>query len=113
MKIRFSIISPDILWQVRQEIEVLRNAVDSGDMDGVDASTAKLVSLTENCHSVDLTEKEWRVFMDRIRKQNPEFQSDYLLQGKVCAEILPAVDANDCVLELPIDEESEQEEPDV
>jgi hypothetical protein len=113
MRIRFSIIRPDILGQVRQDVEALRNAVDSGDMDGVDCSTAKLVALTDNCHSVDLTEEQWRAFLGGIRKKSPEFKSDYLLPGEICSEILPAVDANDCVLELPIDEEHKQEGPNV
>lgn len=104
MKIRFSIIRPDILGQVRHEVEALRKAVDSGDMDGVDCSTEKLVALTDHCHSVDLTEEQWRAFVSGIRKKSPEFKSDYLLPGELCSEIIPAVDANDCVLELPIDE---------
>lgn len=109
MRIRFSIIRPDILAQVRQEVEALRNAVDSGDMDGVDCSTEKLVALTYHCQSVDLTEEQWRAFVGGIREKIPEFKSDYLLPGEICSEILPEVDANDCVLELPIDEEHKQE----
>lgn len=105
MTIRLSIIRPDVLGQVRNEVEELRSSVNAGDMDGVDAATTKLVALTAVCQSVDLTEGEWRVFLDGIRKKNPEFRSSYLLPGEVCSEILPTVSASDFVLELPIDEE--------
>lgn len=109
MKIRFAIVRPDILVQVRAEVDMLQSAVNSGDMDGVDAATAKLVALTADCRSVDLPEEEWRAFLDGIRSRNPAFQSNYLLPGEVCADILPTVAANDFVLELPIDGEAEKE----
>lgn len=102
MKIRFAIVRPDIFAQVRAEVDKLRSAVIAGDMDGVDAATAKLVALTADCRSVDLPEEEWRAFLDGIRSRNPAFQSNYLLPGEICADILPTVAANDFVLELPI-----------
>ena len=109
MKIRFAIVTPDILAQVRADVDMLRSAVNAGDMDGVDAATAKLLALTTDCRSFDLSEEEWRVFLKGIRSRNPAFQSSYLLPGEVCADILPTVAANDFVLELPIDGEREKE----
>jgi hypothetical protein len=109
MKIRFAIVRPDILAQVRAEVDMLRSAVNAGDMDGVDAATAKLLTLTIDCRSVDLSEEEWRVFLDGIRSRNPAFQSNYLLPGENCADILPTVAANDFVLELPINGEAGKE----
>lgn len=109
MKIRFSIISPDIISQVRAEVDMLLCAVNTGNMDGVDTATAKLLELTIDCHSIDLTEKEWRVFLDGVRSKNPEFQSSYLLPGEVCASILPTLTADEFVLELPIDGDMERE----
>ena len=109
MKIRFAIVSPDLLAQVRAEVDMIRSAVNAGNMDGVDAATAKLLALTTDCRSVDLSEEEWRVFLEGIRSRNPAFQSNYLLPGEVCADILPTVAANDFVLELPIDGEAEKE----
>lgn len=44
MKIRFAIVSPDILAQVRLEVDLLLRAVNIGDMDGVDAATAQLLT---------------------------------------------------------------------
>ncbi len=108
MKIRFAIVSPDILAQVRAEVDMLQSAVNAGDMDGVDAATAKLLALTADCRSVDLSEEEWRVFVEGVRSKNPAFQSNYLLPGEVCADNLPTVAANDFVLELPIDGEAEK-----
>lgn len=113
MKIRFAIVCPDLLPQVRAEVDMLRSAVNAGDMDGVDAVTTKLLALTTDCRSVDLSEEEWRVFLGELRSRNPAFQSTYLLPGEICADILPTVAANDCVLELPIDREAEKEITDV
>ena len=109
MKIRFAIVRPEILAQVRDEVGMLRSAVNAGDMDGVDAVTAKLLTLTTDCRSVVLPEEEWRAFLDGIRSRNPAFQSNYLLPGEVCTDILPTVATNDFVLELPIDGEAEKE----
>lgn len=81
MKIRFAIISHDLLAQVRAEVDVLLRAVNVGDMDGVDASTTRLLELTVNCRSIELSEQEWRAFLNEIRVKNPEFESSYLLPG--------------------------------
>lgn len=109
MKIRFSIVSPDILAQVHSEVDMLLSAVNTGDMEGVDIATEKLLLLTADCRSVDLSEEEWRVFLDGIRSKNPAFKSNYVLPGLVCATIFPTVTANDYVLELPIDGDAGEE----
>ena len=103
MKIRFAIVNSDLLAQVRAEVDVLLHAVNSGDMDGVDAATAHLLKLTVDCRSIDLSEDEWRTFLTEIRVKNPDFKSNYLLPGEICTSIFPTVTATDCVLELPID----------
>ena len=103
MKIRFAIVRPEIHAQVHSEVDMLQNAVNAGDMDGVDGATANLLALTADCQSVDLPEEEWRAFLDGIRSRNPAFQSNYLLPSEVCADIFPTVAANAFVLELPID----------
>ncbi|PIX99931.1 MAG: hypothetical protein COZ23_09580 [Hydrogenophilales bacterium CG_4_10_14_3_um_filter_58_23] len=113
MKIRFAIVSLDLLAQVRAEVDILLRAVNSGDMDGVDAVTQHLLELTVDCRSIDLSEDEWRTFLNGIRSKNPAFQSKYLLSGEVCASIFPTITANDYVLELPIDGDSGEEEVDV
>jgi len=113
MKIRFAIVRPDILAQIRAEVDLLRSAVNAGDMDGVDAATENLLALTADCQSVDMPEEEWRAFMDGIRSKNPGFQSNYLLPGEICTDILPTVSPNDYVLELPIDGDAGKEGTDV
>lgn len=113
MRIRFAIISPDILTQVRAEVEILVRAVNAGNMDDVDTATEKLLELTVDCQTVDLSEDEWRAFLDGIRRKNPVFQSNYLLPGEVCTTIFPAVTASDSVLELPIDSDAGEGERDV
>lgn len=113
MKIRLAIVSSDIFAQVRSEVDMLLCAVNVGDMDGVDAATAQLLKLTVDCRSIDLREEDWRTFLNGIRSKNPEFESDYLLPGEVCVSLFPTITASDYVLELPIDEEAEENEIDV
>lgn len=109
MKIRFAIVSSDLLAQVQAEVDVLLRAVNAGNMDGVDAATAHLLKLTADCRSIELSEDEWRTFLNEIRVKNPEFKSNYLLPGDVCGPLFPTIAANDYVLELPIDGEMEEE----
>lgn len=113
MKIRFAIVSSDLLAQVRAEVDVLLHAVNSGDMDGVDAATAHLLKLTVDCRSIDLSEDEWRTFLNEIRVKNPEFKSNYLLPGGICTPLFPVIEDSDYVLELPIDGDMEEEKVDV
>jgi len=83
-------------------------------MDGVDASTARLLELTVDCRSIELSEEEWRAFLSEIRAKNPEFESSYLLPGTICAPLFPNLSvADDYVLELPIDGDMEEEEANV
>lgn len=112
MKIRFAIISPAILSNVQSEVDVLTRAVNAGDMTAVDIATAKLLELTNDCRSVDLSEKEWNAFLAEIRSNNPSFQSGYLLPGELCISIFPAAANGGFVLELPMngdDDEGEEE----
>jgi hypothetical protein len=104
VKVRLAIISPQLLAEVRREVEMLRAAVNAGDMDGVDAVTAKLLTMTARCPSVDLPEKKWREFLGGIRTNDPSFESTYLLPGELCTSVLPTASADDFTLELPIDD---------
>ena len=112
MKVRLSIIGRDLLAQVRRGVDVLVGAVDSGDMEGVDAATSELLGLTAGCRSVELSEAEWRLFLEGVRRADPEFASGYILPGPVCAPVFSDIAAADQVLELPLDsEEGEAGEP--
>jgi hypothetical protein len=113
MKIRFAIVSPDLLAQVRAEVDILLHAVNAGDMDDVDAATTQLVELTVDCRSIELSEDEWRTFLNEIRVKNPEFESNYLLPGEVCASVFPTITANDYVLEIPIGRDTGDDETNV
>lgn len=109
MKIRFAIVNSDLLAQVQAEVDVLLHAVNSGDMDGVDSATAHLLKLTVDCISIDLSEDEWRTFLNEIRVKNPDFKSNYLLPGNICTPLFPAIGDGDYVLELPIDGDMDEE----
>lgn len=113
MKIRFAIVGSDLLAQVQAEIDALLSAVNAGDMDGVDAATALLLKLTAGCNSIDLSEDEWHTFLNNIRLKNPDFKSNYLLPGDICAPLFPSIAVGDYVLELPVDGDMEEEETDV
>ncbi len=103
MRIRLTVIPLDDLDRVRPLVDALRNAVNSGDMDGMDTATEKLTTITATGHSIDLPEEEWRRFLAKIRAKNPEFQSDYLLSGGLCTEYFSKVTSETMVLQLPID----------
>nr|WP_025827243.1 hypothetical protein [Acetobacter persici] len=103
MKIRFAVVRPDLLKQVRAEVEELLHAVNVGDMDGVDMSTTRLIELTIDCTSINLSEQEWCAFLNGIRAKNPDFESTYLLPGIMCAPLFPQISVSgEYVLELPI-----------
>ena len=113
MKIRFVIVSSGLLAQVQAEVDVLLRVVNTGDMDGVAAATARLLKLTADCRSIVLSEGEWRTFLNEIRVKNPDFKSNYLLHGDICAPLFPTIEDGDYVLELPIDGDMEEENVDV
>ncbi|GAB4137612.1 hypothetical protein [Thermopirellula anaerolimosa] len=107
MKIRLAIVTPDLLPHIRGEVEILRNSVDAGDMDAVDAATARLLSLTAECPAIEMSQEEWRHFAASIKSKKPHFEARYLLPSEVFTAILPTITANDTVLELPIDGEAD------
>ncbi|PKG48412.1 hypothetical protein [Halomonas sp. MES3-P3E] len=114
MRIRFAVVSPDLLERVRAEVDVLRRAVNIGDMDGVDTATAHLLELTVDCRSIELSEEEWCTFLNEIRMRIPEFESSYLVPGTIFAPLFPTISvAGNYVLELPIDGDMEEEEVNV
>ena len=104
MRIRLAIIPHDYLARVRPLVDALRNAVNAGDMDGMDAATGKLMDVTAMEHSIDLSEEEWRRFLAEIRATYPAFQSDYLLPGEVCSRLFSNITSETMVLQLPMEE---------
>lgn len=105
MKVRFSIVDPDILTPVRDAVDLLKHAVNNGHMDDIDAATAQLLALTADCQSIDLSEEDWRAFLNGIWKGNPRIESSYLLPGAVCVSLFPTIAADAQILELPMDDE--------
>ena len=101
MKIRLAILPPDELAVVKRLAGDLRTAVNAGDMDGVDAATARLMAVTAKTRSVDITEEEWRGFLAEVRARNAAFQSDYVVPGQLCAQFFPEATADTMVLQLP------------
>lgn len=113
MKIRFAIVSSYLLAKVRAEVDVLLRAVNTGDMARVDSTTENLLKLTADCRSIDLSEDEWRTFLNEIRAKNPNLKSNYLLPGDICTALFSTIEVDDYVLELPIDGDMEEENVDV
>lgn len=104
MKIRLAVIPPDDVAGVLRLTGDLRTAVNTGDMDGVDAATQKLMAVTAKMRSVDITEDEWRRFLIDIRANNAAFQSDYVVSGQLWSRFFPDATADTMVLQLPFDE---------
>lgn len=113
MKVRFVMVTPDLLPPVRAEVAELVRAMDAADLSGMDAATERLLALTAACPAVDLSEAAWRTFLAAARSSHPDFESSYLLPGGVCTAIFPAVGVDDQVLELPIDDGLGEEASDV
>ncbi|WP_413674428.1 hypothetical protein ACEN9H_08695 [Massilia cellulosiltytica] len=113
MKIRMSVVSAALAAEVQSEVDRLRHAVEVGDMDAVDAATARLLTLTVDCRSIELSEEAWRAFTNDIRTRLPAFESNYLLPGTLCASLFPTIGASEQVLELPIDDDADEDEIDV
>ena len=103
-RIRLSLIPPDNQPQLRPHIDALRNAVNSGSMDDINAATNKLLSLTGTEGSVDLSERRWNKHLAKIRKNNPEFQSDYLVPGETYPQLFPNIDSKMKILQLPFNQ---------
>lgn len=104
MRVKLAVIPPDGLTGIMHVVDDLRNAVNTGDMDGVDAATEKLVALTAKTRSVDLSEDEWRRFLADVRAKNTASQSDYLVTGELCTQYFPDATAGTMVLQLPLNE---------
>ncbi|MDD0981104.1 hypothetical protein [Pseudomonas shahriarae] len=106
MKVRFAIVDPDILTQVLAAVDLLKHAVNNGHVDDMDTATAQLLALTAECQSIDLSEEDWRAFVNGVWKGHPRIESSYLLPGAVCVSLFPTIAADAQVLELPMDDET-------
>jgi hypothetical protein len=109
MRIRVTAIPRDFLAHIRPLVDELRNAVNAGDMNGMDAATERLMAATAMEHSIDLSEEEWRRFLAEIRAKNPAFQSDYLLPGEVCSPLFANIASETMVLQLPMGEKDDDD----
>ncbi|GIW92904.1 MAG: hypothetical protein KatS3mg110_0945 [Pirellulaceae bacterium] len=104
MKIRLAIIPPEYLPVVLRLTEDLRNAVNKGDMDAVDALTEKLLAVTATARSTDISEQEWRRFLSEVRARNEVFESNYVVAAQECVPFFPHAAAGTMVLQFPFNE---------
>ncbi len=104
MKIRLAVIPPADLAGFMRLTGDLRRAVNAGDMDAVDAATEKLMDVTAEMRSVDITEEEWRRFLTEVRSENATFQFDYIVPGQLCSQFFAEATADTMVLQLPFTE---------
>ncbi len=104
MKIRLAVIPPDDLADVIRLTGHLRNAVNAGDMDAVEATTEELLAVTAKTRSVDISGAEWRSFLTEVRANNAAFQSDYVVPGRLCSRFFPGETTDAMILQLPFAE---------
>ncbi|MFA4943301.1 MAG: hypothetical protein WC789_01200 [Lentisphaeria bacterium] len=104
MRIRLAVIPPDDLADVIRLTGHLRNAVNAGDMDVVEAATEELLAMTAKTRSVDISESEWRSFLAEVRSNNAAFQSDYVVPGNLCSQFFPGETTDAMILQLPFAE---------
>lgn len=105
MRIRLAVIPSDDLAGVMRLVGDLRCAVNIGDMDDMDVATEKLMAVTAQTRSVDITEEEWHRFLIEVRAKNAAFQSDYVVPGHLCSQFFPDATEDTMVLQLPFIEQ--------
>ncbi len=104
MKIRLAVIPSDEVAGVMRLTGDLRTAINTGDMDGVDVATQRLMAVTAKMRSADITEGEWRRFLIEIRANNAALRSDYLVPGQLCSQFFPDETEDTMVLQFPFAE---------
>lgn len=104
MKIRLFAVPTEYLPSVHIETDLLRRAVDAGNMEAMDAITEKLTSLSNQRSFVDLSEEEWKRVLKEIRAKDQTYQSDYLVPGKYLQRFFSGDVSGATLLQLPIEE---------
>jgi len=121
MRIKIAVIPGEHIDKVQDLSLKLQDAMEAGEMKGVDQIAIRLLSLTDKNHSLSLSEEYWHQLIEQIRSFDDNFQSDYILAkpqlemiiaaglAESFTEIVTLVEyalKNKCaVLQLPYEEE--------
>lgn len=104
MRIRLAVIPSEKLQLIKTLVESLQKAVESGDIDCMENITDKILDVTAEENSIDLSEEDWQKFIMRARSNKGVLKSDYFLYGEVCQSFFPNMTSDSLVLQLPLNE---------
>jgi hypothetical protein len=121
MKIKIALIPSEHTSKAQDFSTKLQNAMEAGEMSAVDQLTEELISLTDSEHSLSLSEEYWHQLIEKVRRFDDDFKSDYIMAKPQLETIIAAgvaeafadvsdvvelaLKADGVVLQLPFKEE--------
>lgn len=121
MKNKIALIASEHTSKAQDLSSKLQNAMEAGEMSAVDQLTEELISLTDSDYSLSLTEEYWHQLIEKVRRSDDDFKSDYIMAKPQLETIIAAgvaeafadvsgvvelaLKADGVVLQLPFEEE--------
>lgn len=121
MKIKIALIPSEHTSKAQGLSSKLQNAMEGGEMSAVDQLTEELISLTDSEYSLSLSEEYWHQLIEKVRRSDDDFKSDYImakpqLETVIAADVAEssadvtgvveqALKTDSVVLQLPFEEE--------
>ena len=90
MKIKIALIPTGHTSKALDLSTKLQNAMEAGEMSGVDQLTEELILLTDSEHSLSLSEEYWHQLMEKVRSFDADFKSDYIMAKPQLETIIAA-----------------------
>lgn len=90
MKINISLIRSEYVAEALRLSRLLTVAVEAGEMQSVDRTAEHLLSLTDNGHSVKISEELWHRFISSVRNIDNRFTSNFLIEKSQLETIVSA-----------------------
>jgi hypothetical protein len=123
MKIKIALIQSEHIDDAQELSVKLQEAMEAGEMRAVDQATEKLLSLTDKDYSLSLSEEYWHQLIEKVRRFDGNFTSDYIMEkpqlemiiaagvAESFADVASVVDHalknESVVLQLPYEEEDD------
>lgn len=121
MNIKIALIPSEHTSKAQDLSSKLQNAMEAGEMSAVDQLTEELTSLTDIEYSLSLSEEYWHQLIERVRRSDKDFKSDYIMAkpklktitaadvadsfGDVSGVVEQALKTDGAVLQLPFEED--------
>ena len=121
MKIKIALLPSEHTSKAQDLSSKLQFSMEAGEMGAVDQLTDELISLTDSDYSLSLTEEYWHQLIEKVRRFDDDFKSDYIMAkpqfetiiaagvaesfADVSGVIEQALKADGVILQLPFEEE--------